>query len=151
MESQKFKQERLVVMGEKQTIDLSKVNDPEYMPSLKEQLIKALEKSPRAYLSQSVAKNIFEYDLWPILEASINNGNLLLVRNTGLQKPVGEAIEEWLKTVLWFCQRIRADEATISRRKAIDLIYQFEREAQKALTDAQRVREAQEAAQGPKA
>jgi hypothetical protein len=100
--------------------------------SLKKQLIDAM--APR--LGQLMAESVFQCDLWPVLQASMKAGELLVARNTVEQKPVADAILGWLEGVLIVVNRVKADEKTISRAQVLKILFDLERVAQQALTDA---------------
>lgn len=105
------------------------MNNPD---SLRVQLIAAM--APR--LQQPLAESVFDHDLWPVLQAAMKAGELLVARNTGPQIPVADAIQGWLEGVLIVVTRVREDEKIISKAKLLKILFDLERIAQRALTDA---------------
>lgn len=109
----------------------------EHFPSLKEQMILAMT----ARLGAPLAKSVFEHDLWPVLDAAMTAGELLVARNTVPQKPVHEALVSWLEVCLGKVALVHEHEATASKRELLNVIYQFEENAARALADAKQVNE----------
>jgi hypothetical protein len=105
------------------------MNNPE---SLRTQLIDAM--APR--LERPLATSVFDHDLWPVLQAAMKAGELLVARNTVEQKPVADAILGWLEGVLTVVARVKQDEKIISRAQCLKILFDLERIAQRALTDA---------------
>ena len=101
--------------------------------SLRTQLIMSMQD----YVSdQRKAEELFDKALWPVLKAAMKAGELLVARNTVEQKPVSDAILGWLEGVLIVVNRVKADEKTISRAQVLKILFDLERVAQQALTDA---------------
>jgi hypothetical protein len=106
------------------------VNNPE---SLGAQLTDAMRKR----LGDGVAESVFKHDLWPVLEAAMKNGELLVSRNTAPRIPVHEAVVGWLEGVLVVMRRVKADQATISRGKLLSMVLQLGEIGEQALKDSQ--------------
>ena len=109
--------------------EAAKVNNPD---NLKKQLIDAM--APR--LGQLLAESVFQCDLWPVLQAAMKAGDLLVARNTEPQKPVADAIQGWLEGVITVVARVKQDEKTISRAQVLKILFDLDKVAQQALTDA---------------
>lgn len=105
--------------------------------SLKEQLIAAMA----GRLGRPVAESVFQHDLWPVLDAAMTAGELLVARNTVPQKPVHEAITLWLHRFLYETDASMANMATVSRRDLLDVIANARASCQIALKDAAMVAE----------
>ncbi len=110
----------------------------EHFPSLKEQMIKAMEQR----LGAPLAKSVFDHDLWPVLDAAMTAGDLLVARNTVPQTPVHKALVQWMENSLKVITFVRKEEAAVSRRAALRIIYQIEDGAQRALNDARKNQQA---------
>lgn len=106
--------------------------------SLRVQLIAAMEER----LGKQLAASVFQHDLWPVLEAAMKAGELLVHRNTGpVQKPVHEAITSWLEVVGWTVSKIKAVEPTVSKRELLDFVYDLDGQCKIALGEARMVAE----------
>lgn len=108
------------------------VNNPD---NLRTQFIEPLDK----YLSEFPSAHgheVFDECLWPILQAAMKAGELLVARNTGPQIPVAQAILGWLEGVITVVNRVREDEKIISKAKLLKILYDLEQIGQRALTDA---------------
>lgn len=103
--------------------------------SLREQLIAAM--APR--LQRPLAESVFENDLWPVLEAAMAAGALVVARKAPKQLPVAEGIMQWLEAIGWWVSRVKNEEDVISKRKLLDEIYKLDEQARAALTDARAV------------
>lgn len=66
------------------------------------------------------------------LDASLETG-LEIRKQQPNEKPVHEAIKSWLEEVVGHVKRIRAEEAVISKRQCLRVIYQFQENAERAL------------------
>jgi len=111
---------------------MPKLNNPE---SLKTQLIEAMTERLGAPLAQSV----FEHDLWPVLEAAMKAGELLVSRNTQEQIPVASAIKGWLEGCITVVAKVREDEAIVSRRTLLKILFEMDEVAQQALKDSETI------------
>lgn len=109
----------------------------QHQESLKTQLIVAME----GRFGHELAKSVFEHDLWPVLDAAMTAGELLVARNTIPQKPVHEAITIWLEATCVVIKAMLQDEYTVSRAELIKAMYQLLDGAQRALVEAQSVKE----------
>ena len=76
----------------------------------------------------------------PVLDAAMKAGELLLHRATTPQKPVPEAIIEWLEGSERVIAQLRDREATVSKRELLDALYRFEESIAKALGDSRALR-----------
>lgn len=108
------------------------MNNPD---SLRKQLIEAMAQR----LGGPLAESVFQHDLWPVLQAAMSAGELLVARNITPQIPVAEAIQGWLEGVIKVVARVRADEKTISRASVLKILFDLERIAQQALKDAKAI------------
>lgn len=99
--------------------------------SLKEQLIASLEQR----LGRLMAESVFQRDIWPVLDAAMTAGELLVSRNTQPTVSVPEAVQTWLEGVLKVVAEVRAVEATVSKRELLTLLYKLEMNGAKALAD----------------
>lgn len=107
-----------------------------HQDSLRQQLIAAM--APR--LGEPLAQSVFNVDLWPVLDAAMAAGELLVHRNTGpVQKPVHEAITAWLEVVGWTVQKVKAEEHTVSKAILLNLLYDLDTQCQVALSEAKMV------------
>lgn len=107
----------------------------EHSESLKQQLIEAMASR----FDIALAKSVFECDLWPVLDAAMTAGELLVARNTVPQQPVHEAITAWLQVAIWTAQRARFEEATISKNQLLKILHNLEISCEKALAEAKMV------------
>lgn len=103
--------------------------------SLRSQIIEAL--TPR--LGQGVAASVFQHDLWPVLDAAMKAGELLVHRATTPQKPVHEALVEWLEGCCGVIALMHSHEATVPKAQLMKTLYQLEAGAAKALADARAI------------
>jgi hypothetical protein len=108
------------------------MNNPE---SLKKQLIDAMS----GRLGLGVAESVFNHDLWPVLEAAMKAGELLVSRNTQEQIPVAAAIKGWLEGCVTVMARIREDEHTVSKRQLLRVLFELDAVAQQALKDSETI------------
>lgn len=107
----------------------------EHFPSLREQLILAMTQR----LGSALAESIFQHDLWPVLDSAMTAGELLVARNTVPQKPVHTAITTWLEGCLAKVHMVHDEEATVSKRQLLYVLYQLQDGAARALADAKAV------------
>lgn len=89
-------------------------------------------------LGSTLATEVFDCDLWPVLEKAIEAGELLVWRNTQPVVPVPEAITTWLKAVVNKIDGMRPFMTRMSRKEALNLIIQLHDQAKKALEDSQK-------------
>lgn len=107
------------------------MNNPD---SLRKQLIDAMISQDGVL--PSAAERIFDIALWPVLDAAMKAGELLVARNTTPQIPVADAIQGWLEGVITVVGRVRQDEKIISKAQLLKILFDLEAIAQRALTDA---------------
>lgn len=105
--------------------------------SLRAQLIEAMT----GRLGPQLAESVFTHDLWPVLDAAMTAGELLVDRNTVAPKPIDEAIVDWLKESLGIIKNVHQFEGYISKKRALKLLFQLEASAYVALRDAEAVNE----------
>ena len=103
--------------------------------SLRVQLIDAMK--PR--FGDKLAESVFQHDIWPVLSAAMDAGELLVARNTTPQKPVHRALTEWLEGCLTVVGKIKTNEFTVSRKELLNVLYQLSDGASQALKDAKMV------------
>lgn len=108
------------------------MNNPD---SLRKQLIDAMT----ARLGAPMAESVFQHDLWPVLQAAMKAGELLVARNTEPQIPVHRAVEGWLEGVLNVCTTVKLDEHVISKRQLLNIMADLERIGRQALADAKAI------------
>ena len=82
---------------------------------------------------------IFDNAIMPVLTAAMKAGELLLHRATTPQKPVAEAIMDWLDACCSMTAKLHGLEDTASKRELLRIIYQLEENAIKALADARKI------------
>lgn len=103
--------------------------------SLRAQLIEAMTER----LGAPMAESVFQLDLWPVLEAAMKSGELLVHRATVPQKPVAECITSWLIQCVSVIERIKAQEHTVSKATALKTLYLLAVSAEEACHDAKAV------------
>lgn len=104
--------------------------------SLRIQLIAAMEHR----FGKQLAESVFQCDIWPVLEAAMKAGELLVHRNTGpVQKPVSDALTSWLEVVHWTVSKIKAVEPTVSKRELLKFVYDLDDQCTIALGEARMV------------
>lgn len=122
---------------------MTQVNTP---PNLRKQIIAALNSYRLDVVNTpnqvSIAEDVFDTAIMPVLQKAMDNGALLVGRNTKDREPVHKEIIRWLETVIDHVKFINNNEETISKRKCLDVIYQFGDSAQKALIDARKIDDA---------
>lgn len=109
-------------------------------PSLRAQIIEAIEKFNILVDSDdSIAADMFDRAIMPVLQKAMDAGQLLVGRNTKDRIPVHTAVMRWLEQVVGHVRMIEQEEATISRRQLLKIISQFGETAQLAVNDAKRI------------
>lgn len=106
---------------------------------LRTQIIEAMKASPRfdAYrIFNGDAEGLFDEAIMPVLEAAMKAGELLVHRATEPQKPTAEKIMEWLEGSCHSIAMVRDQEATLSKRQLLKVLYILEENGLKALADA---------------
>lgn len=111
------------------------VNNPD---SLRKQFIDALEHYP----GRGMAEEIYETSIWPVLSAAMAAGELLVSRATTPQKPVADALRDWLKGCITVVANLKKVEPTVSKRELLNILYTMDKMAQLALRDVEEVRAA---------
>lgn len=104
--------------------------------SLRTQLINSMAEN--GLMTQHRAAQVYEDALWPVLDAAMKAGELLVARNTQPQQPVPDAIVSWLKSTLATIKIMQAQEATVSKAEAMRCLEQLRMNAEFALRDAER-------------
>ena len=113
--------------------------------SLRKQIIDSMSRFDtqdgrfKADLGECYIEQIFDCAIMPVLDAAMKAGELLLHRATTPQKPVAEAIMDWLDECCAMTNKLHGLEDTASRRELLRIIYQLEENAIKALADARRI------------
>lgn len=111
-------------------------------PSLREQIIDSITKHEGYGTSaREHAEILFDNAIMPVLQAAMEAGALLVGRNTKERIPVGVALLKWLEQVAGHVMMIRTEEATISRRQLLKIVYQFGDNAERALADTKKISE----------
>ena len=83
-----------------------------------------------------MAEATFERALWPVLDAAMKAGELLVARNTTPAVPVNEALVTWLEGCCRVIALIRKEGHTASRKELLGVISQLGHGAEQALADA---------------
>lgn len=110
------------------------MNNPD---SLRKQIIDSMKLYCDKYKFYTFNETMmFDEAIMPVLQAAMKAGELLVTRNTQPQIPVAEAIQGWLEGVLTVVARVKQNEKTISRAQVLKILFDLERVAQQALTDA---------------
>lgn len=109
---------------------MTKVDTP---PNLRDQIIEAIALHQGW---EESAEILFDKAIMPVLQRAIDAGALIVGRNTGPRIPIHQAVMVWLEQVTGHVMMIRTEEATISRRQLLKILYQFGDNAEKALADA---------------
>jgi hypothetical protein len=106
-------------------------------PSLREQMIRRLVEYGIANVDIDPWK-LFDEAIMPILQKAMDAGQLLVSRNTQDRVPVDKSIIEWLEKICEHVTLLQENEAVISKKQCLKVIYQFGTEAEKALFEAKR-------------
>ncbi len=114
---------------------MTKLDTPK---SLRDQIIEAMDNHSLLYgRNEPTIEQTFDEAIMPVLQKAMDAGELLVGRNTKDRVPVHKGIMDWMSMVCHHVDFIiRPSEAVISRRKCLDVIYQFAREAEKGLLEA---------------
>lgn len=107
--------------------------------SLRAQIISAMNDYYRGKRFCS-NEELFDLAIMPVLSAAMTAGELLLHRATTPPKPVNDALIEWLEGCCKVVGSIQMDESIISRKQALNTLYQLESSAQQALVEAKGLR-----------
>lgn len=106
-------------------------------PSLRTQLIEAINNHKIDLSSDTtIGEDMIDTAIMPVLQKAMQAGELLVGRNTKDRVPVNQGIIAWLEHVIVHVVMMRSNEAIISRRKALEVIYQFAEQAERALHEA---------------
>jgi hypothetical protein len=113
--------------------------------SLRTQIIAAMSHEGRLQHGWSTdtveayVVQMFDNAIMPVLTAAMEAGELLLHRATTPQKPVADAIMDWLDACCAMTAKLHGLEDTASKRELLRIIYQLEENAIKALADARKL------------
>lgn len=113
--------------------------------SLREQIIEAMKRFDTSdgqfhpEVGEGYLQQMFDDAIMPVLTAAMKAGELLLHRATTPQKPVAEAIMDWLDACCAMTAKLHGLEDTASKRELLRIIYQLEENAIKALSDARKI------------
>lgn len=106
--------------------------------SLRVQIVEAMNRyaKEKGWADRTPIFNadMFDEAIMPVLEQAMEAGQLLVGRNTKDRKPVDVRIKHWLEEVVGHCRMLEKEEAVISKRQCLKVIYQFGENAEKALT-----------------
>lgn len=109
-------------------------------PSLREQIIDGMNAIAKAQgwadRTSTFNQIMFDEAIMPVLQKAMDAGMLLVGRNTKDRVPVQESIMGWLQQVIDHVAMIRGEESVISKRKCLDVIYQFGENAEWAFNEA---------------
>ena len=103
--------------------------------SLEKQLIDAMTQR----LGGPLAESVFKHDLWPVLDAAMTAGELLLSRATTPPKPVDEALELWLTQTVARLETIQTYIHTASKAQLIKMLNDIRSSAENALSDTKAI------------
>lgn len=113
--------------------------------SLRQQILDAMENWYSSEFDMpadiEMVANLFDQAIMPVLTAAMKAGELLLHRATTPQKPVAEAIMDWLDACCAMTAKLHGLEDTASKRELLRIIYQLEENAIKALSDARKIKQ----------
>lgn len=82
------------------------------------------------------AETLFDEAIYPVLEKAMENGNLMLSRNTSKIIPVPTAIKNWLVGVIALAEQVEQQQHTVSKGQLIQLFKGLQEQAQRAYEDA---------------
>lgn len=82
-------------------------------------------------------RDMFEQAIMPILDKAIEGGDLLLTRNMAKRIPVPEAILGWVRGMQAFAASVKMQEATVSKRDLLRMVYSLGESATQALKDVE--------------
>lgn len=114
--------------------------------SLRKQIIDAMAEFGRREYGWSedtivaYVDDMFDVAIMPVLEAAMKAGVLLVHRATVPQKPVPDAIMQWLESCLHIVATVRPLEPTVSKRELLNMLYQLEKGAAEAVKDAKAIK-----------
>lgn len=111
--------------------------------SLRTQIIAAIEASELWNMHRIDivdADVFFDSAIMPVLDAAMKAGELLLHRVTTPQKTVPDALVWWLEGCCNVITKVHAEEKTVSRRELLNILYQLEHSANKALEEAKAIK-----------
>lgn len=80
--------------------------------------------------------DMFDHAIMPVLDAAMKAGELLVHRATTPQKPTSQIVVDWLDNTCESIARVRQEEATLSKRMLLNVLYIIQENALKALADA---------------
>lgn len=102
--------------------------------NLRTQIIDAIAKD----LPKPQAEQIFDEFIWPILSRAMENGELMVSRNTQKVIPVHAAATHFIAGMAVLAMRVKADENTISKRKLLNIIASLGESSERAVADIER-------------
>lgn len=109
-------------------------------PSLRDQIIEAMTAYAEQCGREGYTKAaLFDEAIMPVLKQAMDAGALLVGRNTRERIPVPQAITRWLEEVSGHVRLLQHEEAIISRRQLLRVLYQFGENAEKALAQAKQL------------
>lgn len=108
--------------------------------SLRTQLVDSMADR----FGRSMAESVFQCELWPVLEAAMKAGELLVHRATVPQVQVSESIISWLTLTISKIEHVLLVESTVSRAQVIGMLKQLAVSGGEALKDAKSVNESAE-------
>lgn len=113
---------------------------PKTPTNLRDQLIEAIN-AYEDFPGNVWGEHLFDSAIMPVLQKAMDAGTLLVGRNTKDRIPVHTAVMRWIEEVVGHVMMIRKEEAVISRRQLLKIIYQFGDNAERALSDAKKILE----------
>lgn len=112
-------------------------------PNLRTQIVDAM----RPYFIQGshipLPETVFDQAVMPVLQKAMDAGQLLVGRNTATRIPVHEAVITFLQGMRNFRNRVRENEATVSKRQLLTMLNQLGDDAERALKDASGIEQAE--------
>jgi len=107
------------------------------LDSLRAQIIESMKVYCYKYKFYTLNEQMmFDGAIMPVLDAAMKAGELLVHRATTPQKPVSDAILEWLDGCCSVVAKMRAQEATVSKRELLRVLYQLDEGAGAAAAEA---------------
>lgn len=102
--------------------------------SLRTQLIYAMTPC----LGEELAENVFQHDIWPVLSAAMDAGELLVARNTQATVSIPEALKTFVAGTVLLSEQVKNKEATVLRSDLLKMVLHLGEQAKQALADIDR-------------
>lgn len=102
--------------------------------SLRAQIIEAM-KDYGIDVSPCSPEMLFDVAIMPVLQRAMEAGELLVSRNTRPRITMPEAAKKWIAGMVGFAEDVRQEEAIISKRQLLSIIYNLGESAARAMAD----------------